>query len=119
MAADRGRAVFGAGVHIFISRFITLRTSAGPFIWFALLAANFRDFFGIWLWIVLWGFSPINGKMPFFSNCFFLKDEMENISQLSVSYIQCAQLNTSTGSQNVQVLYSNPINQLRYRWTVL
>lgn len=65
MAADRGRAVFGAGVHIFISRFISLRTSAGPFIWFALLAAHFRDFFGIWLWIVLWGFPPLMGKCHF------------------------------------------------------
>lgn len=48
MAAGSGRAVLGAGAPIFISRFITLSTSAGPFIWLAFLAANFRDFFGVW-----------------------------------------------------------------------
>lgn len=80
MAIGSGIAVLGAGVPIFISRFIILSTSSSPFIWFALLYANFRDFFSIWFWILFWVFSPINGRMPFSSSCSFLKDEMENIS---------------------------------------
>lgn len=57
MASGCGRAGLRAGVPIFISRFITLSASAGPFTWFALLAANFTDFlvFGFGLFL---GFFP-------------------------------------------------------------
>lgn len=57
--------LFAGQVSIFISRFITLSTSAGPLIWFALLAADFRDFLVFGFDLFFRFFPPLMGGSHF------------------------------------------------------